>query len=149
MKQILIIKLLIILSGTVVADTIDIWTMKINDSIVINSNQSLIESGTPMELNIDTLSGSDTIKVVYFSDTHLHTKRWGLIILDDNMQPIDTVKNKFDVNNYQDHVVIPVNKLKNYFKAGHTRYISCRYILLSGRVVETYNKDIICRFNTK
>jgi len=79
------------------ADTIDVWTIRRNNEIIIRSNQMLIvHSNQPMQVNLSTFSDNDTLKIYYWTDTDGESMMWHYIFKDANDLFIDKFTNEID-----------------------------------------------------
>lgn len=81
------------------ADTLDIWTAKVNDKVIINSNEAeIFEGGHPMMINLSEYSDTDTLKLCFWNDTGREQRLWHLKLKDVNNKTIKTFSNPIDSN---------------------------------------------------
>ncbi len=84
-------------SITAQADTIDVWIVKRNGLTIINSNQMLIVyDNRPMEINISSYADSDTLQIIYWTDSGLELNTWFYTFKDTNNVFIDKFTNPID-----------------------------------------------------
>lgn len=79
------------------ADTIDVWLVKRNGQTIINSNQMLIVySNQPMQVNLSAFSDSDTLQILYWTDSGIERQKWFYTFKDSNNVFIEKFTNPID-----------------------------------------------------
>ena len=77
-------------------DTVDIWTIKINDDIVVRTNLTEIQFGKPMRLSLHGYKDSDTVKIEHWTDSGLERWAWAYVFEGENHTFIDRYENDID-----------------------------------------------------
>jgi len=89
--------LLTVTSSNVEADTVDVWKVKLNDQIIINSNlMEIVYLDKPMNIVIGDYRSTDTLKLIYWTDYGGHKYSWSLLLMGKQNQPLGIYENKID-----------------------------------------------------
>jgi len=79
------------------ADTVDVWTVKRNGKTIINSNQTEILYGNhPMQIHLASFSDTDTLQIVYWTDSGLERYKWFYIFKDIDNSILRKFENAID-----------------------------------------------------
>ena len=112
--------------ATTFADTVDVWTVKLNGKAIINSNQTdILYFKHPMKINLSSFADSDTLQICYWTDSGLERYKWYYIFknasnltLDKFTNPINSLSHTkpFDRKNY---ISFSVHQLRQLIKNNH------------------------------
>ena len=112
------------------ADTVDVWTIKLNGKVIINSNQTDILYGNhPMKINLSSLKDIDTLQIYYWTDSGLERYKWYYFLKDANNSILDKFTNQIDSLNrgiYSDrknYISFNIQYLKQLMKSRNIKKI--------------------------
>jgi hypothetical protein len=95
------------------ADTVDVWTVKVNGEVVINSNETEIWYDHPMLIKLASYSDNDTLQICYSTDSWMEIWEWNLLLKDSNNVLIEKRSNPIeDGNIHKNYVEFTVRNLK-------------------------------------
>ena len=79
------------------ADTVDVWTVERNGKTIINSNETEILYGNhPMQIHLASFADTDTLQIVYWTDSGLQRYKWFYIFKDDVNSVLSKFENEID-----------------------------------------------------
>jgi hypothetical protein len=79
------------------ADTIDVWQVRRNGKLIINSNEVLIAiKNQPMIISLSLFETNDTIQIEYWTDSRLEEHKWHFYFKDSNNVLLCTYTNSID-----------------------------------------------------
>jgi hypothetical protein len=85
------------ISHATFADTVDVWTVKVNGKIVVNSNQTEIAfRNHPIQINLSLFNDSDTLQICYWTDSGMERYKWFYTLRDSINVFIDKFTNPID-----------------------------------------------------
>lgn len=79
------------------ADTVDVWKIKLNDEIILNSNQTeIFYYNKPMKVHISSFSDYGKLDFLYWTDTGSQMHKWFLVFKDKNGTILNIFTNPID-----------------------------------------------------
>lgn len=118
----------------VYADTIDVWTIRLNGKPVIHSNQSEISSGHPMMISLSTLADSDSLDICFWTDTGKEMMKWDYIFKDTDNKFLIRFTNPIDKNSadkvhelHEGFISYRVGYLKNLCREKNIKTINVEF----------------------
>ena len=82
------------------ADTVDVWTIKLNGKVIINSNQTdILYHKHPMKINLLRFADSDSLQICYWTDSGMEKYKWYYLFEDINNSIIYKFTNSFELPN--------------------------------------------------
>src|SRR5450432_3804854 len=112
------------------ADTVDVWTVKLNGKAIINSNQTdILYFKHPMKINLSSFVDSDTLQICYWTDSGLERYKWYYLFKDANNLMLDKFTNSIDSSNHttltdrKNYISFNVRQLKQILKNNHVTKI--------------------------
>lgn len=109
---------------TTFADTVDVWTVKLNGKVIINSNQTdILYFNHPMIINLSSFKDNDTLQICYRTDSFLELFKWYYIFKDSNNVTIDKFTHTVDSSsrkafyNGKNYISFSVQSLRQLIKS--------------------------------
>ena len=117
-------------SARSLADTVDVWTVKLNGKAIINSNQTdILYFKHPMKINLSSFADSDILQICYWTDSGLERYKWYYLFKDANNLMLGKFTNLIDSSNRaqltdrKNYVSFSVQQLKQLIKSNHVAKI--------------------------
>ena len=111
---------------TTFADTVDVWTVKLNGKAIINSNQTdILYFKHPMKINLSSFADTDTLQICYWTDSGLERYKWYYVFKDANNLTLDKFINPIDSSSHtklfdrKNYISFSVRQLKQLMKSNH------------------------------
>ena len=108
------------------ADTVDVWTVKLNGKAIINSNQTdILYYKHPMKINLSSFADTDTLLICYWTDSGMEKYKWYYIFKHTNNLILEKFTNLIDSSNgtkltdRKNYVSFSVQQMKQLMKSNH------------------------------
>ena len=136
---------------TTLADTVDVWTVKINGKAIINSNQTdILYFKHPMKIKLPSFADNDTLQICYWTDSGLERYKWYYIfknasnlILYKFTNPIDSSSHTKSIDR-KNYISFCIRDLKQIMKNKSVNKIFVEFEQDNSNLSKEYSHKTIC-----